>query len=141
MAELDGRRQSGERAKGRDLIYAVVDEILNGDRRILLRGARLSEWHGLRRATREIRADIPVTALLLALGQRSGHARREQISRECVSDQCGDQRRLRQLLGVRVYYAGDSLRGLLETFSMAPRRARRGKTQLGVHEIGIEATP
>ena len=59
MAELDGRSQSGERAKGRDLIYAVVDEILDGDGRILLRVARLGECRGLRRATREIAADIP----------------------------------------------------------------------------------
>src|SRR5262245_41664126 len=98
MAELDGRRQPGERAKGRDLIYAVVNEILNGDGRSLLRLARLGELHGLHRATREISADMPVTTLLLALGQRRRDPRREQISRECVGDQRGDQRGLRQLL-------------------------------------------
>src|SRR6516164_8815530 len=129
MAELDGRSQSGERAKGRDLIEAMVDEILDGDGRILLRVARLGECRGLRRATREIAADIPVTAFLLAFGQRSDHPRREQISRECVSDQCGDQGRLCQPLGVRVHYAGNSLRGLLETFSIAPGRAWRAEMQ------------
>src|SRR5215470_2597316 len=124
MAESDGRRQSRERAERRELIHAVVDEILDDDGRNLLRIARLGEQRGLRRAAREIAGDTPVTALLVALGQRRD-----------------DHRRLCQPLGVRVHYAGDGLRDLLEPFSIAPGRARRSKTQFGVYEIGIEATP